>query len=73
MSAEMHQILDVARTLSPSQRAELIAALRLIEATTPPSLRERLVDEIRGKYKHIATSAEAFMQRKAADADQESL
>ncbi len=73
MSAEMHQILNAARTLSPSQREELIAALRSIEATTPSGLRERLVNEIRGKYKHIPTSAEAFMQCKAADTDRESL
>ncbi len=73
MSTEMHQILDAARTLSPNQLEELIAALRSIEDTTPSGRRERLVHEIRGKYKHIPTSVEAFLQRKAADTGLESL
>ena len=73
MSAEIQSIVNAVRDLTPEQRQELAAALALIDAgpdTVPDQ--EQLVHSIRGKYKHVPTSSEAFMRRKADETTSES-
>lgn len=68
MSEELEAILEAVRALSAEQRRELIAAMVAMDS----SCCEALVRAVQGKYAHVATSSEAFMQRKAEDLDLES-
>ena len=68
MSEQVQSIVEAARGLEPSQRRELIAALTVIESSiTPTADRTRLVASIRGKYRHVPTSSESFINRKKED------
>jgi hypothetical protein len=64
MSAEVQKIVEVFRTLSPAQQAELLDALQAAEPTGKPRSRTALVRSLRGKYAHVLTSSEAFAARK---------
>lgn len=73
MSEQVQSILDAVRRLGPEQRRELTAALTAIE-TSPGAInrRKQLVDSVRGKYRHVATSSESFLGRKREETDRES-
>jgi hypothetical protein len=74
MSEEVQSILEAVRGLDSQQRRELTAALKALDLPLPavPSGRKQLVDAIKGKYRHIATSSEEFINRKKEDAALES-
>ena len=57
------------RGLDAEQRRELTAALAAIEVSQPTgsNSRKHLVSSIRGKYRHVPTSSESFMNRKKED------
>lgn len=69
MTSTVEQIIDTARTLSQIERDELILALRSLETA---GTRRGLVSEVRGKYRHVPTSVDEFLRRKAAATVQES-
>jgi hypothetical protein len=66
MSEQVQFILEAVRRLGPEQRRELTAALATVEAgpLDTTNRRKELVDSVRGKYRHIPTSSESFMNRK---------
>jgi len=72
MSAAIQAIVNAVRELTPEQRQQL-AALVLIDAdqSAVPN-REEWIQAIRGKYKHIPTSSEALLRRKAEETALES-
>ena len=72
MSSAVEQILDTVRTLTQTEREDLIAALQNLETNVPGTSQITLVKEIRGKYRHVPTSVEAFLERKSAETDKES-
>ncbi len=72
MSSAVEQILDTVRTLTQTEREDLIAALQDLASATPSTSQSTLVQEIRGKYRHVPTSVDAFLQRKSDDTDEES-
>ncbi len=69
MSEQVQAIVEAVRSLDAAQRRELTAALEAIERSPADvsSSRKQLVDSIRGKYRHIPTSSESFMNRKRED------
>lgn len=69
MSEQVQSIVEAVRNLDVEQRRELTVALAAIEVSRPdaPSNRKQLVDSIQGKYRHIPTSSESFMNRKKDD------
>jgi len=73
MSAEIQSIVNAVRELNPEQRQQLAEALALIDADhSAASNRQEWVQAIRGKYRHIPTSSEAFLRRKAEETALES-
>ena len=75
MSEQVQSILDAVRSLDLSQRRELTDALATLGILAPPAAsrdRKKLVESIRGKYRHVPTSSEAFMNRKKEDTALES-
>ena len=72
MSTAVEQILDTVRTLTQTEREDLIAALQDLKTNAPGISQSTLVQEIRGKYRHVPTSVEAFLKRKSAETDKES-
>lgn len=74
MSAQVQSIVEAVRGLDPQHRRELTAALLALDVP-PPAVstgRKPLVDAIKGKYRHIPTSSEEFINRKKEDAALES-
>ena len=69
MSIAVARIIETVRTLSETEREELLAALGVQK---PTDQRAALVREIRGKYRHVATSVDDFLARKAEDTARES-
>ena len=69
MSEQVQTIVEAVRSLDAAQRRELTAALAANELSHSdvPCNRKQLVDSIRGKYRHIPTSSESFMNRKKED------
>ena len=69
MSEQVQTIVEAVRSLDAAQRRELTDALAAIELSQPDvsSSRKQLVDSIRGKYRHVLTSSESFMNRKKED------
>lgn len=74
MSEQVQSIVEAVRSLDATQRRELTVALAAIELSAPDvsSSRKQLVESIRGKYRHIPTSSDSFMNRKKEDTAQES-
>lgn len=73
MSTDIQSIINAARALNPEQRGQLAAALASIDSElTASKSRANLVQAIRGKYKHVPTSSQAFIRRKAEDSALES-
>ncbi len=74
MSKQVQAIVDAVRNLDQSQRRELTSALAEIDgpSVTVSDARKHLVDSIRGKYRHVPTSSESFISRKAAEIIRES-
>jgi uncharacterized damage-inducible protein DinB len=74
MSEQVQSIVEAVRRLDATQRRELTVALAAIElsASDVTSSRKQLVESIRGKYRHIPTSSESFMNRKKEETVQES-
>ena len=74
MSEQVQSIVEAVRSLDATQRRELTVALAAIElsASDVSSSRKQLVESIRGKYRHIPTSSESFMNRKKEETVQES-
>lgn len=66
MSEQVQSIVDAVRCLDLELRRELAAALAAMATSLPAtsSGRERLVASVRGKYRHVPTSSESFMDRK---------
>jgi len=60
-------MISKAKTLSPDEQRELVAALTGTAATPKRSVR---VDPF-GKFAHVPTSVDAFLARKAAEIDLE--
>ena len=71
MSTEVQQILNAVRSLSETQRRELIAALEHDSLISKEDLRASAVRRIRGKYSHVPTSVDGFLERKLQDLDLE--
>ena len=69
MSEQVQLIVEAVRSLDDAQRRELAVALAAIEGSRldVSSSRKQLVDSIKGKYRHIPTSSESFMNRKNED------
>ena len=69
MSEQVQSIVEAVRSLDAAQRRELTAALAAIEPSQADvsSSRKQLIDSIRGKYRHIPTSSESFIDRKRED------
>ena len=74
MSEQVQSIVEAVRRLDATQRRELTVALAAIElsASDVSRSRKQLVESIRGKYRHIPTSSESFMNRKKEETVQES-
>jgi len=74
VSEQVQAILEAVRSLDQSQRRELTSALAAIDQSRPSASvsRKQLVDSIRGKYRHVPTSSESFIARKADDLNLES-
>ncbi len=74
MSEQIQTILNAVRDLDSAQRQELLIALAGIEVQQPKarSTQQKLVDSVKGKYRHIPTSSESFLSRKREDAAMES-
>ena len=74
VSEQVESIVEAVRGLNAEQRRELIAALAEIGVSRRDEAgnRKQLVDSIRGKYRHVPTSSEAFMSRKWDDTALES-
>ena len=69
MSEQVQAIVEAVRSLDHEQRRELTSALAAIDDSMPSVTggRKQLVDSIRGKYRHVPTSSESFIARKAGD------
>lgn len=69
MSNQILSIIEAVRNLDADQRLELRVALAELEDSpeTMSASRKELVDSIRGKYRHIPTSSESFLDRKRED------
>lgn len=63
MSRQVQTIVEAVRALDHEQRQELIAALADLDLRG----RKQTIDSIRGKYRHVATSTELFLERKKED------
>jgi DNA primase catalytic subunit len=74
MSEQVQSILEAVRSLDSHQRRELAAALAAQDAPLPAAVNERRrwVEAIKGKYRHIPTSSEEFIDRKKEDIGLES-
>ena len=74
MSEQVQSILEAVRGLDSQQRHELSAALAALNVLPPPASIERkqLVHAIKGKYRHVPTSSEEFMNKKKEDTALES-
>lgn len=74
MSEQVQAIVQAVLSLSEEQRRELSTALANLGVSRPsvPASRQQLVESIMGKYRHVPTSSEAFMNRKREEADLES-
>jgi hypothetical protein len=69
VSEQVQAIVEAVRSLDPEQRRELTSALAAIDDSMPSVSGDRrhLVDSIRGKYRHVPTSSESFVDRKLAE------
>jgi hypothetical protein len=69
MSGQVQSIVDAVRGLDSQQRRELASALLALDV--PPSVvsasRKQLVDAVKGKYRHLPTSSDEFLNRKKED------
>lgn len=74
MSEQVQSIVEAVRALDPEERIELMAALAMINASQQdaPIAHKQLVASIKGKYRHVPTSSEAFMNRRKEDTALES-
>ena len=74
MSSQVQSIVEAVRGLDPEQRRELTAVLAAIDILWPAvsGSRKQIVDSIRGKYRHVPTSSELFMNRRKEDTALES-
>ena len=74
MSEQVEAIVQAVQGLDAEQRRELTDALADIEISrvSVAGGRKQLVDSIRGKYRHVPTSSEAFINRKREDNSLES-
>jgi hypothetical protein len=74
MSEQVQSIVQAVRSLDAEQRRELTDALAAMENSRPSasSGRKQLVDSIRGKYRHVPTSSESFLNRRREDTSLES-
>jgi len=73
MSTEIQSIVNAVRQLNLDQRHQLAEALELIDSVNASARNPaELVHAMRGKYKHLQTSSEDFIQRKAAETPWES-
>jgi len=74
MSEQVQSIINAVRRLDAEQFRELTTALAALEGAARPLVagsRKQLVDEIRGKYRYVPTSSEAFMDRKREETARE--
>jgi hypothetical protein len=74
MSEQVQSIVEAVRSLDSQQRQELTTALLALDVL-PPAVttgRKHLVEAIKGKYRHIPTSSEEFINRKWVDVALES-
>lgn len=69
MSGQVQSIVDAVRGLDSQQRRELASALLALDVPPPvvSASRKQLVDAIKGKYRHVPTSSDAFLNRKKED------
>lgn len=74
MSDQVQSIVEAVRRLGTEQRRELAEALAALAFSQPdvPDGRKNLVQSIQGKYRHIPTSSESFIDRKKEEAILES-
>jgi len=74
MSEQVQSIVEAVRGLDPQQRRELteaLLALNVLPLAGSPG-RKLLIDAIQGKYRHIPTSSEEFINRKTEEVALES-
>lgn len=67
MSAVLDKIIEEVRALSPAEQRQLRELLDKETREAGREERARLAASIRGKYRHVLTSSEAFAARKAAE------
>ena len=78
MSEQVQSIVEAVRGLDSQQRRELTVALVALDFLPPAVSTGRkqlvgsIVGSIKGKYRHVATSSEEFINRKKEDAARES-
>jgi hypothetical protein len=73
MSEQVESIIEAVRSLDREQRLELTSALATIDSSgqSVAGNRKRIIDSIRGKYRHVPTSSEAFIKRKTEETSME--
>lgn len=69
MSEQVQSIVEAAFRLTAEQRKELMESSAAAGGPRPSvsTSRRELVESIKGKYGHVATSSESFMSRKRED------
>lgn len=69
MSEQVQAIVEAVRRLNAAEQRELMEALAAVETPRPsaPASRKDLIESIKGKYRHVATSSESFLRRKRGD------
>ena len=74
MSEQVQSIVEAVRGLDRRQRLELAAVLAAIESSPTGGAgdRKQLIDSVRGRYRHVPTSSEAFVSRKKRETELES-
>lgn len=64
-SSTLEKLLAAARALSPEEQRQLREALDREVRASEQAERDKLANNIRGKYAHVLTSSEEFATRKA--------
>lgn len=74
MSEQVQAIVQAVQALNADQRRELQLALANLDLPAQENVasRKQLIESVKGKYRHVPTSSEAFMTRKHDEIELES-
>lgn len=67
MSAQVQQIIEVVRSLSPAEKLEVLNAVEAEVLSGSPESRAELVRSARGKFAHVPFSTEDLTTQKRED------